>query len=508
MSVAELREEFLKILIVEDNPGDAFLVDHMLAEIPHMRIETQAAATIAEARELLEQREFDLIFSDLDLPDSSGLETVARLLNSPQALPLVVLSGSDGRSTAVDAIRMGAQDFLEKDLITGDVLQRLLAHSLERHRLQQELQDRLEDRDSTNHRFVNLVGDLTEAVVVVDEAAVVKFANPAAELLFGKDAEQLIGEAFELPIDDEAPVEVNLVNRRGEVRVAEIRVVETDWDGAHARLATLRDITERKRVERTMQMAQQAAETANVMKSQFLANMSHELRTPLNSIIGFSEIIHREALGEAGNERYVEYAGDIFRSGRHLLSLINDLLDLSKAEAGHYEIVESEFDLEQLLEEAMRLIAPQAEAKSQALDLQILCGTCQVVGGERQITQVLMNLMSNAIKFTPERGSITVRIRAGARDSVVIDVEDTGIGIAPDDVPRLFTAYTQIGEPYLKDRNQGTGLGLALSRRLMELHDGSLHIQSEPNEGTTVSMVLPSSRVRWLEAASVQAAQG
>lgn len=500
MTAVELREDALKVLIVEDNPGDAFLVGELLREIPHLRVETQVADTVAEARTLLERQSFDIILTDLDLPDSSGLETVARLLNNSQALPLVVLSGHDARSTAVDAIRLGAQDFLEKGLINSEALQRLLAHSLERHRLQRDLKINLENRNSASHRFVNLIGDLTDAVVVVDEAAVVKYVNAAAELLFGKDAEQLIGEAFQLPLDDKAPVELDLVTRSGEVRVAEIRVVETEWDGAPARLASLRDITERKRVERSMQVAQQAAETANLMKSQFLANMSHELRTPLNSIIGFSEIIHRESLGEAGNERYVEYAGDIHHSGQHLLSLINDLLDLSKAEAGRYEIVESEFDLEQLVRDAMRLVTSQVELKSQALGLEMACGTCLVTGGERQITQVLVNLLSNAIKFTPERGRISVCVRSEPRGSVVIDVEDSGIGIDPQDIPRLFNAYTQLGEQYLKGKHQGTGLGLALSQRLMELHDGILRIQSQPNEGTTASMILPGNRVHWAEA--------
>lgn len=504
MSSPALPQDSLRILIVEDNPGDAFLVEHMLAEMPQIDAQTWVATTLAEAQNLLEQQAFTIIFTDLDLPDSSGLETVGRLLHNHQGIPVVILSGIGARGTAIDAIRMGAQDFLEKDLISEAALDRMLAHSLERHSLNQALQHSMRDLDSANLRFVNLIGDLTDAVVVVDLGGEMKFVNPAAEKMFGKDAKFLIGEQFGLPVDNLAPVEVDLVNRNGEARIAEIRVVETAWDGEPARLASLRDITERKRSERSMQVAQQAAETANDMKSRFLANMSHELRTPLNSIIGYSEIIHEEVLGEVGNERYRDYAGDIHRSGHHLLSLINDLLDLSKAEAGHYEIVDSEFDLTTLVHDAIRLIGSQAEAKGQMLEVEAMCGDCHIVGGERQITQVLVNLLSNAVKFTPEAGSIVVRVRPGNLGSVAIEVEDTGIGIEPDEIPRLFDAYSQVGEPYLKDQAQGTGLGLALSKRLMELHGGFLRIRSSPDEGTTATMVLPRSRVRWPQAAPAQ----
>lgn len=318
--------------------------------------------------------------------------------------------------------------------------------------------------------------------------------------LFGRTASSLIGDQFGWPIDSDKSVEVDVNDGSGSTRTAEIRVVETEWDGCPARLASLRDITERKRAERAMQFAQQSAETANEMKTRFLANMSHELRTPLNSIIGFSELISTENFGPVGNERYREYAGDIFRSGRHLLSLINDLLDLSKAEAGNYEFAEIEFDLIEAVHDAIRLVAPQAHARQLQLKTALAHPQCWVRGGQRQITQVVINLLSNAIKFTREGGQVELRVRSGNLGSIVVEVEDNGIGVDSLDIPKLFNAYTQLGDPYLREVQQGTGLGLSLCKRLVEPHGGFIRMTSAPDEGTRVSVVLPRDRVLGFDA--------
>ncbi|MBO6784743.1 MAG: response regulator [Alphaproteobacteria bacterium] len=490
-----LPDDIVRVLIVEDNPGDAYLIEHLLQDARSVRVEATTVQTVADALEAIEHDEYSLVFTDLDLPDSFGLQTVERMLGNARGLPVVVLSGADARQTALDAIRMGAQDFLEKGLVTATALDRTLAHSLERHSINRALRSNLQDLELANRQFVKMISDLSDAVVIVEPGGMVLFVNPAAEDLFDRAAGDMIGNPLGLPIDSHEPVEIELSHRSGEVLTAEIRIVDTEWDGKPALVASLRDITERKRAERAMQVAQQAAEAASEMKTRFLANMSHELRTPLNSIIGFSEIIKSEQFGPVGTQRYSEYAGDIHHSGRHLLSLINDLLDLSKAEADSYEIVDHRFDLVQAVRDAVRLVAPQAEAKSQTVEIQSVVPQCDVVAGERQITQVVVNLLSNAIKFTPEGGLIGIRIRPSSLGSVAVDVVDNGIGVDPAEIPRLFTAYTQVGEPYLKQDGQGTGLGLALTKRLIELHGGFVRMQSTLGGGTTVSFVLPGDRV-------------
>ncbi len=408
---------------------------------------------------------------------------------------MIVLTGGEARRTAIEAIRRGAQDFVDKASVTSASLERVIAHSLERQSLNQALQHSVDELAAANARFVNLVSDLTDAVVVSDLEGCVLFVNPAAEKLFERDFASAVGELSGLPLEGEAPVEIVLPNQAGDERIAEVRVVETRWDNRPARLASLRDITERKRAERDLRTAQQAAETANDMKSRFLANMSHELRTPLNSIIGFSEVMKEETFGGIGNPQYLGYAGDIHRSGHHLLSLINDLLDLSKAESGRYEFSETAFDLVGTLRDSISLVSPLVAEKTLRIVTMFEFGECHLLGGERQITQVAVNLLSNAIKFTPDGGRIDVRLRPGTMGTVVIDIEDNGVGIEPGDIPTIFDAYSQVGDPYQRSKVAGTGLGLALTKRLVEMHGGFVRLRSAPGVGTTVSVTLPRDRV-------------
>jgi two-component system cell cycle sensor histidine kinase PleC len=234
------------------------------------------------------------------------------------------------------------------------------------------------------------------------------------------------------------------------------------------------------------------AEGANRAKSEFLANMSHELRTPLNAINGFSEMMVAEMFGPLGDARYRTYSQDILSSGQHLLALINDVLDMSKIEAGKLNLRFEPVRLDELAEDAVRLIKNRAETAglTVAIDVPALP---EVEGDYRALKQVLLNLLSNAVKFTPRGGMITLRAegrRDAMGDRVKISVHDTGIGIAPHDLSRLARPFEQIESQQSKTQ-QGTGLGLALSKSLIEMHGGMLEIESQPGIGTTVSFLLP-----------------
>ncbi|MFA5600087.1 MAG: ATP-binding protein [Phenylobacterium sp.] len=234
------------------------------------------------------------------------------------------------------------------------------------------------------------------------------------------------------------------------------------------------------------------AEAANKSKSEFLANMSHELRTPLNAINGFSEIMVSEMFGPLGDPRYKEYAQDILASGQHLLALINDILDMSKIEAGKMNLKFEPIALEEVVEDAARLIRNRADAAGLSLTLD-LPELPEIEADYRAVKQVLLNLLSNAVKFTPRGGKITVNAeirRDHFGERVKVAVADTGIGIEAHDLARLATPFEQIESQHAKTQ-QGTGLGLALTKSLVEMHSGSLDIRSKPGEGTTVSFVLP-----------------
>jgi signal transduction histidine kinase len=250
---------------------------------------------------------------------------------------------------------------------------------------------------------------------------------------------------------------------------------------------------ERRRLESELlanRAAKQAAETASRMKSEFLANMSHELRTPLNAIIGFSELIGSEVFGP-GLPRYRNYAHDIHGAGNHLLSLINDILDIAKAEAGKLVLHPEAVELDQLIKECVRLVRGKASEQGLRIVLR-LAPLPPLLVDRLRVKQVLLNLLSNAVKFT-EEGDVTIETSGDAEGRTLICVRDTGIGIEADKIPLMFEPFQQM-ESTLSRKYEGTGLGLSLVKKLIELHDGDIQIASTPGNGTSVSLRFPASR--------------
>ena len=234
----------------------------------------------------------------------------------------------------------------------------------------------------------------------------------------------------------------------------------------------------------------QQIEAANRHKSEFLANMSHELRTPLNAIIGFSEVLEERMFGEL-NAKQAEYVHDIFTSGGHLLSLINDILDLSKVEAGKMELELASFELAETLKGALTLVRERATRHGIELKLDVGADVGSIVADERKVRQVLLNLLSNAVKFTPDGGGVSLGAKRG-NNGVEISVADSGIGISAEDQAALFEEFRQVGTDAARKR-EGTGLGLALAKRFVELHGGAIQVTSAPGKGTTFTFSLPDS---------------
>ncbi|HEV2161069.1 MAG TPA: ATP-binding protein [Stellaceae bacterium] len=253
------------------------------------------------------------------------------------------------------------------------------------------------------------------------------------------------------------------------------------------------DVTESKRAESELRHAKEAAESANRSKSLFLANMSHELRTPLNAIIGFSEVIQGEMMGPLGDHRYRDYSRDIHNAGKHLLDIINDILDMSKIESGKFKLDAEWTDLGELVEGVLHMV--HARAREAGLTLHAAAGGLPSVFCERRVLrQVLLNLISNAIKFTPSGGRIDINGTTTAEGGIMVSVTDTGIGIAPQDIPLALMPFGHV-ELTLSRAHGGVGLGLPLSQRLAELHGGRLQVESTVGRGTTVSVTLPPERV-------------
>ena len=236
------------------------------------------------------------------------------------------------------------------------------------------------------------------------------------------------------------------------------------------------------------------ADAASRAKTEFLANMSHELRTPLNAIIGFSEIIKLEMLGPLGTGRYRHYAQDIFDSGNHLLAVIGDILDISKVEAGEFELHAEPTELEEIVEQSLRLVRERAEAAAIRIDVAIGRDLPQLRLDQRLIKQSLINLLSNAIKFSPEGGRVAVQAARGPEGSVLLSVADSGIGIAEDDIPSVLKPFSQVESAFSRS-HEGTGLGLPLAKSFIEAHGGRMEIDSTVGHGTRVTLHIPAERV-------------
>jgi signal transduction histidine kinase len=255
----------------------------------------------------------------------------------------------------------------------------------------------------------------------------------------------------------------------------------------------VRDIARRKLQDKKLQLALENASHANAAKSAFLASMSHELRTPLNAIIGFSDLMLTQQFGPIGNHRYLEYVGDIHRSGMQLLALIDDLLDLSRIDAGKTELLEQTVSLRRVITDACRMTELQAKESLIHIAIELPNNLPYVCGDERRILQIVLNLLSNAIKFTPRAGTVTIRVFRSA-SGLALEVTDTGIGIAEVDLPKVFERFGQVDNT-LSGKHKGTGLGLPLAKELIELHGGDLSIKSEVSVGTTVTVTFPRERI-------------
>ena len=357
-------------------------------------------------------------------------------------------------------------------------------------------------------RLRAIIESLADGIVIVDRRGVIRFANPAAARLFMRSPEALVGTPLGTPALAGATTEMEIVRRgEGEVVYAELRVVDTEWEGETMELVSLRDITDRKYAEeRSRQLSHERearleAEAASRAKSDFLAIMSHELRTPLNAILGYSEIIELGISGEL-SDKVRDQIGRIRRSARHLLGLVNDILDLAKVEAGRLSVASAPAAVSEAIASALTLIHPQAVARN--LKLVVEPGAERLpryIGDDERVRQILVNLLSNAVKCTEPGGTITVegavttapdaRARLQPRrPHVRLTVRDTGSGIPDEKLRAIFEPFVQADSGHTRSRD-GSGLGLTIGQRLARAMGGDLTVESIVGEGSAFSLWLP-----------------
>jgi len=433
---------------------------------------------------------------------------------------LIVPIRSQGRAVGVLGLnrRRGTPGYEVDDLHLAQDLADRAGLAIENATLLRDLARRVAENKKAEEKFRGLLESAPDAIVIIDPDGKIVLANAQTEAIFGYARGELLGQAVEVLIPTgfrqrhpelrggyfHAPrlrhvmaegVDLYGLRKDGSEFAAEISLSPIDTSDGPVVTAVIRDITERKRFEQArahsleLETQNRRAQEANRLKSEFLANMSHELRTPLNAIIGFSSLLHA---GKAGtlSETQVEYLGDILVSSRHLLQLINDVLDLAKVEAGRIELQPEPVDLKRLALEVRDILRGLAAEKHMAISFDVDPSLTDVVADARLLKQILYNYLSNALKFTADGGKVSATIVANANDSFCIRVEDNGIGIKPDDLGRLFVEFQQLDSSTAK-KYAGTGLGLALTKRIVEAQGGSVSVTSTLGEGSAFVAVLP-----------------
>ncbi len=371
------------------------------------------------------------------------------------------------------------------------------------------------ERDDAISMLTSIFDVSEVGIVVTDQDQRIVRVNDSFVRIYGWGRDDLIGHDFlHLIAEDERELARRNHDefiRSGIRSSGEMKVVRKDGNIANAlfttaalelsqgrrfQVTTIMDITLRKQMELSLRLAKEQADTANQTKSAFLANMSHELRTPLNAIIGFSEMMMKETFGELGNEKYKEYLADIHLSARHLLEIINEVLDMSKIEAGRVELDEEYLSVADLVASVSRMMASRAFSSGLKIEEHVEEDLPPLYADPRLVRQILINLVGNAVKYSRTDGTIDIIARKAKDQSLELIVQDMGIGIPRERIKDALEPFGQVSIPHEDNKMQGTGLGLPLAKAMAELHDGMLQLESDEGKGTTVTVIFPAARLQ------------
>jgi signal transduction histidine kinase len=504
----------LQLLVAEDSEDDFEILLRELRKGGYAVTAERVKAT-AELDAALD-RPWDLLISDWIMPGFGGLQVLKAVAARDLDLACIIVSGTPGEEPAVEALRAGALDFLSKDRPRRLVpaVKRALREAADRRaRIHAERELRFsEERYRTGFELA------PEALLAYDlDRRVILEANAKATALFQRTREALrqadlpalsphlqpegrtsadaANHYIERALAGESPAFSWLFQAGGVLIPTETRIINLATIGRNLAQINISDMRERLRAEEIrrrsaeLEMSNRRIREASRLKSEFLANMSHELRTPLNAIIGFTELLH-DGQVPPDSPTHKEFLSDILSSGRHLLQLINDVLDLSKVEAGKLEFRPELVEVPKLVGEVIAILRTTAAQKRIRLETELDPTVSTLTLDPARLKQVAYNYLSNALKFTPDGGSVTLRIKPDGAERFRLEVQDTGIGIAPEDLGRLFVEFQQL-EAGISKRHPGTGLGLALTRRLVESQGGTVGVKSTVGRGSTFHACLP-----------------
>ena len=490
-----------RLLIVDDNK--------MNREVLRLRLdrkgyETEDAENGRQALALIAEQSFDLVLLDIMMPDMDGFQVLEmiRKRHSLTALPVIMATAKDMSDDIVKAMSLGANDYVTKPIDFPVAMARIQTQ-LALKRAEEALRE-------SEDRYRDLFENASDLIQSVAPDGTLVYVNRAWRETLGYGEEEMPDLSF-LDIvhpdhrahcrsmfgkvmsgEDSGRVETVFVSKDGREIVVEGSVSCRFSNGKPVSTRGIfRDITERKQMERALQMAMEEAEEANRAKSRFLASMSHELRTPLNSVIGFTNILLKNKKGNL-DEKDLMYLERVAANGKQLLQLINDILDLSKVESGRMEVFTESFEVKTVIEDVVASARPLIDRNENTLDLHVADDVGAMCADVTKVRQILNNLLSNASKFT-HKGRIALDVARQDRngvDGVVFSVTDTGIGMTVEQMGKLFQPFTQ-ADASTSRKYGGTGLGLTLTRQFCSLMGGEISVESEPGKGSVFTVWVP-----------------
>ena len=430
---------------------------------------------------------FSAIFIDGGSLDEAAFEALSLITVNEIHPPILFFTTSEDPELKIRMIREGASECFTRSEASPEIVN-FIMRSIHRKHLAQQAVHPVTPRHASHDLFRKIILHNVDGILILDAKGIVNFANPAAETIFDLPGRALVGRNLNLRIVTDRAMEIDLVQRSGESIQIEIRMVAISWEGKKSFLASVRDITARKRIEQQLIQAKDEAYTASRLKTDFLANVSHEIRTPMNAVLGMAELLFDTPLNEDQN-RYLQI---ISRSGKTLLALINDILDLSKIEAGQLDFETTQFDLVHLVESTIDLLQNSAFEKNLTVAAHFDEGSRRLLTGDpHRIRQILMNLIGNGIKFTRTGRVDVVVTKSGHKtNNVCFEIRDTGSGIAEDKWQNVFSRFTQADTSATRNHG-GSGLGLTIVKQLVELMGGKVWLQSEVGKGSSFYFELP-----------------
>ena len=500
-----MSDSVTRVLLIEDDEDDYLLTQDTLSDIGEDKFDLCWVQSYEAGLTALANEHYDVCLVDYFVGGETGLDIVREAKARGVLVPSILLTGQGDREVDIAAMEAGASDYLEKAQLTASRLDRSIRYAVNEGRTRRALSDwstllkaALDHTGAgiatfdTQMRLLTCNDRLLDMLGLQGDSEELNQADPTQPMEHSALAQPVVACMDPARLASEEQFELKGPGGR----VFEVRGNRMPGGG----IATICiDVTAQKAVEEQLRRAKENAEIASRSKSEFIANMSHELRTPLNAIIGFTELLANDTQGQIPRSHATAYLTDILASGHHLLSVINDILDVSKIEAGKFDLQEDSFDLFDVVQASTRLVKERALNAKLELGIDVVADQIILRADERVIKQVLLNLLSNAIKFTPAGGSVSVGASWNEQGGIDISIADTGIGMSQEDIPRVLQPFEQVESAL--DRNQeGTGLGLPLVKSLVELHDGGISIQSEKDSGTTVIVSLPPHRTSSPEA--------